>query len=149
MTVTMKEVRAYLDQDEPDYDAAAKLGPDALPHLLLLVTEGESGLASKATYLAATIGGDQSLAPIEQAAASNDPVVRVAAAGALGRLQQMPTAITQVLLGDPDPGVRYLSLQALKIRYPVGFKAKVREISQSDPNVDIRAIAMELVPRLP
>jgi HEAT repeat protein len=149
MTVTMQEVNAYLDQDEPDYDMAAKLGPDALPHLLRLVQEGEPGRASKATYLAATIGGDQSLPVIEQAVKSESPVIRVAAAGALSRLQQIPSAAAKALLDDKDAGIRHLSLQALEIHLPAGFKAKVQDISQRDPDVVIRGIAADLVSRLP
>lgn len=149
MTVTMQEVRAHLDQEEPDYELAAKLGPDAFPHLLQLVQEGEPGRASKATYLAATIDGDHSLPVIEQAAASENPVVRVAAAGALSRLQRIPIAITNALLDDNDPGIRHLSLRALEIHRPKGFKAKVQNISRIDPDMELRGIAADLANRLP
>jgi hypothetical protein len=33
MPVTMEQVRAFLDPEEPDYQQAAQLGPEALPHL--------------------------------------------------------------------------------------------------------------------
>ena len=145
----MQEVKAQLDQDETDYEAAAKLGPDALPHLLRLVQDGDPGMASKATYLAATIDGDQSLPVIEQAAKSANPMIRVAAAGALSRLQRVPDALARALLDDGDAGIRHLSLQALEIHLPAGFKAKVEEMRQRDPDGAIRAIAADLVNRLP
>jgi len=149
MTVTLQEVTAHLDQDETDYEAAAKLGPEALPHLLQLVEGDDPGRASKATYLAATIGGDQSLPVIEKAVVSANPVIRVAAAGALGRLQHIPAALARALLDDPDAGIRHLSLQALEIHLPAGFKVKVEQMRQHDPDGAIRAIAADLVNRLP
>jgi hypothetical protein len=34
MTVTREQVLAQLYPDEPDYEGAARLGPEALPHLM-------------------------------------------------------------------------------------------------------------------
>ena len=45
--VTMKEVIAKLDPDEVDYVEAAKLGPDAIPHLIHLINRSDIMLASK------------------------------------------------------------------------------------------------------
>ncbi len=149
MAVTLQEVKAHIDQEEPDYESAAALGSEALPHLLQLVKDGEPGIASKATYLAAAIGGDQSLPVIEEAVASPNPVIRAAAAGALGWLQSIPVAVANVLLDDKDPGIRHLTLRALEIHLPQGFKTKVQDISQNDPEAAVRSIAGGLTNRLP
>ena len=55
MPVTMKQVRAALDPEEPDYEKAAKLGPEALPHLEKLISRKDPNLASKAASLAGMI----------------------------------------------------------------------------------------------
>src|SRR5215207_8790424 len=113
MQLTTEHVRAVLDKDEPDYGLAARLGPDALPHLAYLVEAGDPGLASKATYLAGFIDADQSVAVIERAAISPERVVRVAAAGSLSYLTEVPSALAVDLLSDPDAGVRYQALRAV------------------------------------
>ena len=46
MPVSMEQVRAHLDRDEPDYPAAAQLGPEALPHLRQLAQGDDPMLAS-------------------------------------------------------------------------------------------------------
>jgi hypothetical protein len=49
-------VRAALEPEEPDYAAAAQLGP-AVPHLQTLIQGDDPMLASKASYLASLIQG--------------------------------------------------------------------------------------------
>src|SRR5215208_2613382 len=44
MTVTREQVLAQLYPDEPDYEGAAQLGPEALPHLMQLIEEGDPDL---------------------------------------------------------------------------------------------------------
>lgn len=48
MTVTMNDVRAQLDPDEPNYDAAVQPGAEALPVLEQLVRGDDPMLAAKA-----------------------------------------------------------------------------------------------------
>ena len=57
MAVTMQQVLAQIDKDEPDYERAAKLGKGALPHLRQIIEADDPMLASKATYAASLIGG--------------------------------------------------------------------------------------------
>ncbi len=107
MAVTMKDVRAALDPEEPDYDKAAELGPDALPHLQELVSSADAMLASKATYLASMIADDRAVDVVETAARSSEPIVRVAAAAAVGNLAAVPAeGVLRDLAADADPGVR-------------------------------------------
>lgn len=80
MTVTMEQVRQVLEPEEPDYAAAARLGPGSLPHLRELAEGADPMLASKAVYAASLLDGDQGGAVVAGAARSADPVLRVAAA---------------------------------------------------------------------
>jgi hypothetical protein len=110
----MKDVRAALDPEEPDYPEAAKLGPAALPHLEALVSSDDTMLASKATFLASLIKHAKSATIVEKAARSNDPAVRVAAAAAASNLPASgATAVLVELIGDPDPGVRKVARTAV------------------------------------
>jgi HEAT repeat protein len=85
MPVSMSEVLAELDRDEPDYSRAAQLGPEALPHLRQVVEADNPLRAAKAAYLASLIPGNDSTRLLEQAADHADPSVRVAAAHGLGK----------------------------------------------------------------
>jgi hypothetical protein len=71
MAVTSEQVRAALTPEEPDYEAAAELGPEALPHLQRLVEGADPNLASKAAYLAGRIGDPEAASILETAAASS------------------------------------------------------------------------------
>jgi hypothetical protein len=114
MAVTMNDIRGALDPEEPDYQEAAKLGPDALPHLEVLVSSGDAMLASKATYLASLIKDAKSADIVRTAAHSTDPVVRVAAASAAANMPASGSSDILVdLVGDPDPGVRKVARGAV------------------------------------
>jgi HEAT repeats len=131
MAVTMEEVRAVLDPDEPDYSAAALLGPEALPHLQALVAGDDPMLASKATYAAALIGGDQGVAVVREAASSEEPVVRVAAAASAANLTAEESSdVLAGLLRDPDAGVRKVARNAV----PEDAPAALREQLEQEPD---------------
>jgi HEAT repeat protein len=107
-----------LNADEPDYGAAARLGQTALPHLEVLARDAGPGMAAKAVYLASLIAGESASAVIEAASRRTDPVMRVAAAAALGRVSadRLPDVAAR-LLADPEDGVRRRALAALPPRY--------------------------------
>lgn len=128
MAVTMKDVRAALDPEEPKYDEAAKkLGPEALPHLETLVQSGDTMLASKATYLASLIKDAKSADIVKTAAQSDDPAVRVAAAAATSNLASSGASpILETLVGDSDPGVRKVARTAVPDK-PSAALSKVLE----------------------
>ena len=115
MTVTREQVLAQLYPDEPDYEGAAQLGPEALPHLMQLIEEGDPDLASKATSLASVIDAAESIEAVDKAARSPDPVIRVAAAAALGNLSEPPGPVAHSMLDDEDVGVRKLALTAAPV----------------------------------
>lgn len=127
MSVSMQDVRKVLDPDEPDYDAAAALGADALPHLQALVEGNDSMLAAKAAYAAGMLEGDQGSEVIRTAAQSDRAVVRVAAASAAGNLPGEAAApVLTGLAADPDAGVRKVALDSVPDDAPEGLVAELR-----------------------
>jgi HEAT repeat protein len=144
MAVTMSQVLAEIDKDEPDYQAAAKLGPEALPHLQQLVEADDPMRASKAAYLAGLIGGAQAAPVLEHAAAHRDPVVRVAAAHALRAAPDAPSNLLERLLDDRDVGVRKVALRAAKTSKSTHLRSKVSSMAEKDPDEHIRDVAKEV-----
>jgi HEAT repeat protein len=149
MAVTMSDVLAEIDPDEPEYEkAAAKLGTDALPLLQEIVESDDPMRASKATYLAALIGGDEAAPAVESAASHQDPRVRVAAAHAMGTERVAPSLALDRLLDDSDAGVRKVALRAAAESKSAHLKAKITTISKKDPEEYVRSAAKDVVKRL-
>ena len=148
MPVTMEQVRAQLDRDEPDYEDAARLGPDAVPHLMQLVQGDDPMLASKAAYLASLIQSDQSVDVLELAARSSQDEVRVAAAAGVRNLSRVPEPLMNLLLGDLDVGVRKVTLRSIEAKPTPGMKPKVEEVAKDDPDPLVRQIASQIVGKL-
>lgn len=129
MAVTMKDVRAALDPDEPDYARAAKLGRGALPHLEALVSSDDTMLASKATFLASLIKDARSVAIVGKAARSSDPAVRVAAAAAAPNLGASgANAVLVELVTDSDPGVRKVARKSVPERPSAKLAQKLESL---------------------
>jgi|SRR5215216_280841 len=150
MAVTREQVLAKLHPDEPRYDqAAAQLGPEALPHLMQIVLEGDPGLADKATSLAGVIDDAGSVEVLVAAYRSPDPGLRVVAAAALARLSELPISLAESMLNDKDVGVRKLTLRALAYHKPTGVKHEVQDIAENDPNVALQEMASRVVDQLP
>jgi HEAT repeat protein len=117
MPVTMQQVRRALDPDEPDYDQAAKLGPEALPHLATLISGNDVGLAAKAASLAGRIPSEASVAVLERGAVHRDARVRVAAASAAGALPAAGASrVLARLVTDRDVGVQKFALRSVPDR---------------------------------
>lgn len=147
MAITMKDVRFWLDAEEPDYAGAKrKLGAAAVPYLLELVQGGDLGLASKATYLASMIKSEQSAAVLEAAAATNEPVLRVAAASGIRNLPKVQAErVLDLLRNDPDAGVRKVVLKsAVRFRSPQ-VAAKLQQMVETDPEPFVRELAASTV----
>ncbi len=114
MTVNMKQVREYLDPEEPNYTEATGLGAGALPHLEKLVKGDDVMLACKATYLAGLIRGDRAMTIIRTAAEKADPTIRIAAASALGNFPgSMSSDVLTDLVDDKDQGVRKAAFKSV------------------------------------
>src|SRR5262245_33904427 len=145
MAVTLEDVIRHLDREEPDYAQAARLGPEALPHLRQLIESGDMGLAAKAAWLAGAINGEESADILETAARHPEPAVRVAAAASARYLTSVTTSLAATLLDDPDPGVRKWVLKTLEVRHPAGIRTKVEKIMAKDPEAGLREQARKIV----
>jgi HEAT repeat protein len=149
MPVTMEQVRAVLSPDEPDYDGASRLGPEALPYLSQLVLSGRPELASKAASLAGRIATDGSREVLEAAARSANPVVRVAAADAARNLPaQEASGILVGLIADEDRGVRQIALESIDTEATEDLRSRVAQVSEDDPVPHIRELASRTLDRL-
>ena len=114
--LTKERVLAVLYPDEPNYNEAAKLGSDALPHLANLVKGGDISLAAKAASLASFIQDEGSVDVLRSAAQSNNPHVRVAAA--VGSRNLKVTGIDSILeslLNDKDESIRRHAMKSRNI----------------------------------
>jgi HEAT repeat protein len=150
MAVTMRQVRAQLDRDEPDYAEAARLGPDAIPHLMQLVQGTDAMLASKAAYLASLIQSANTVDVLEIAANSPYAQVRVSAAAGISNLAQPPaTPLLDRLLKDQDVGVRQYALRSIEVHQPAGIRKQVQEIARNDPDIDLQQLADRVANQLP
>ena len=141
MAVTMQQVLARIDKDEPDYARAAKLGPGVLPHLRQIIEADDPMLASKAAYLASLIGGADAIDVLDQAANRREPEVRVAVAHALQNTSDAPPHLVERLLGDKDAGVRKLALTTVGQLRLHTLQDKVATIAKRDPEPFVRDIA--------
>ena len=139
MPVTDEQVRAQLEKEEPDYPAAAQLGPDALPVLEKLARGADPLLASKAAYLASMISHAGAAKVLEAAAQSPHPTVRVAAAAGL---QKMPAVAEHVVIGlvdDRDEGVRRVALKSVRGKMTPAVRGHVEEKAAREGNPAMRA----------
>jgi len=149
MAVTSEQVRAVLDLDEPDYEAAAQLGPDALPHLQRFVEGGDPNLAPKAAYLAGRIGAPQAAPILDLAAVSDDPVIPVAAASGARHLPDEQTdALLLTLVDDDDPAVRKTALKAVPVSPSQDLAAKVEVLREHESEPAVRELATEVYERM-
>jgi HEAT repeat protein len=144
MSVTMKDVLAQIDRDEPDYPALAALGADALPHLEQVAGSGDPLRAAKAAYAAGLIGGKGAAPILDKAAAHGDPQVRIAVASSLRRAADKPAAVVARLLDDEDAGVRKLALRTAGTMADPAVAAKVRAIAEGDQADFVREAARSM-----
>lgn len=143
MPVMMQDVLARIDLDEIDYpDAAAELGPEALPLLEELAAGGDAMLASKAVYLASLISGPGAARIVERAVQHPDARVRVAAAAGLRNLPEQD-AEPQIdgLLQDSDVGVRKVALKSAAAFDSPAMIARVQRLAEHDPEPAMRDLA--------
>lgn len=142
MPVELHDVLRQLDTDEPNYTVLAALGPEAVPHLLVLVRGDDPGLASKAAYLASLIQSDDSMEVLRTAATSSHESVRVAVAAGLRNVatpQALP--LTDRLLDDADAGVRKQAVRAVGALGLDALEPKVRAMASRDADRALRQVA--------
>ena len=148
MAVTMEQVLGLIDKDEPEYEQAAKLGPEAVA-LLQTISEGDNVLlASKAAYLASLIGGDGAADLLQKAAQRPEPELRVSVAHALRNADEGQHVLLESLLSDADVGVRRMALTTVG---RIGAKPlfdRVKELSKNDPEKFLRETAADTLKRI-
>jgi HEAT repeat protein len=146
MPITMRDVRKWLDAEEVEYTKAKRLGAAAIPFLMELVQGGDLGLASKATYLASLIDSEQSVAVLETAVSSNEPILRSAAASGIRNLPEAQAErILDQLKDDPDAGIRKVMLNSLDRFRSKQIEAKLQQIAQEDPEPFLRELASSTI----
>ena len=144
MAITMQQVLARLDTDEPEYAALAALGPEAVPHLKVLVRSDDPGIAAKAAYLATLIESNESVDVMEAACASPHETVRVAAAAGMRNLSPAQAGVwADRMLDDDDPGVRKQALKTITDLKLSSLEPKVKKVAASDPEKEIRQLAKQ------
>src|SRR5262249_7385211 len=111
MSVTIDHIRRLLSADEPDYAAAARLGPQILPQLATLIRSGSPTYASRAAYLASLIPDPRAIQILQDAAKNPSPIVRVAIAAGMGNVQRPPASVLAKLLDDKDQSVRKMAIK--------------------------------------
>lgn len=149
MSITMKDVRVWLDADEVDYVNAKELGPEAIPFLMELVQSEDLGLASKATYLASLIKTEQSVAVLEAAVARNEPVLRVAAASAIRNLPEIQAErLLDLFTTDQDAGIRKVLLKSAERFKSLEVEMKLQQMAKTDPEPFVRELATSVVKRM-
>lgn len=142
MPVTMNDVLAEIDRDEPNYSSIAALGPEALPHLGMIVDAQDPLRAAKAAYAASLIGGEGSVSLLRKAAEHRDPQVRIAAAhGFRNAASGAPTDVLEQLLGDADVGVRKVAVGAAGSLGRSELRSKVESLAADDPHEFLRTAA--------
>lgn len=149
MAVTMQDVRSVLDPEEPDYEFAALLGPEALPHLETLVRANDPMLASKAAYLAGLLNDERSADVVNRAGQSDNATVRVAAAAAARHLSGSGASDVLIsLLADADPGVRTVALKSVPDTATGDLRAAIEDIRTSEADAAVRDLSTEVLRRL-
>lgn len=141
-----EQLLSYLQQEEPDYAAAARLGDAAMPLLTEIIKGSDERLASKATSLAAMMNSDKKTEALSEAAKHPSVVVRVAAAAAAGQLQaDQAEEVLSHLMDDTDIGVSKFALRSIKAKNLSGnFRDKLQKMSDSSSSEAIRTMAKEV-----
>jgi len=149
MSVTMNDVLAYLEPDEPNYAQAAKLGQDALPYLKEIIDKPEVILASKAAYLVSLIKSDKSISILEHAARNNEPIVRIAVASGIRNISERDANILlDEFIEDEDVGVRKVTLKSVAKFKSDLIASKVQKLQESDPEPSIRELASNVIEKM-
>jgi hypothetical protein len=141
-------IRSELDHDDGvDYERLAReFGPSAVEALALVARTSRPRIAAGAVDLAGRIEGGSGLPVVAQGAASEEPVVRVAAAASARRLPEEPASrIVERLLEDDDVGVRGHAVRsAVQIGTP-DLLERVRVKAREDPSAALRELAERLL----
>lgn len=141
--VTLDEVRQFIGAEEPNYErAAARLGPDALPHLAVLALDDDTMIAMKAVSLAGYIGGEEAVQVVTEAAQAERAELRVVAAGAAGKLGTAGEPVISDLLNDADRGVRKFAVKAVPAETSPRLREQLEDLGENEPDEGVRDLAV-------
>jgi HEAT repeat protein len=145
MAVTIDDVRAALSPDEPDYDAAARLGPEAVPHLEALILGDDMSLATKATSLLGFIPDPRAASILRLAAGHHWATVRAAAGAVARRLDpEIAAQVLVSLLADSDPGIRKVALLSAPPGSGDQIDVAIARVAETDALPELRQLATEV-----
>ena len=149
MPVTMGDVVRLLSPDEANLnEAAAALGPDALPLLELLIRGPDLMLASKAVYVTGQIGGTRATEILRLGATREDRMVRIAAATTLRSLpSEQANALLATLLVDRDAECRQIAIEAVPREVTPDVEELVEMLALTDPYPLLREKSKEILVR--
>lgn len=136
---------AFLQQEEPDYAAAARLGDEAMPLLNEIIKGSDERLASKATSLAGMISSDKKADVLTEAAKHPSVVVRIAAAAAASNLNaDQAEKVLNHLVDDADVGVSKFTMKSIRSKNLTrNFQNKLQTISDNSLNSTIKQMAKD------
>jgi HEAT repeat protein len=113
----MEQVHNALNQFEPTYEEAERLGVEALPHLEILVKSAEPILASQAAAMASRIHDQRSVKILMSAAQSEFRQVRVAVAYSARNLRfSRVNKILNILKNDQDRSIRRIAKKSIELK---------------------------------
>lgn len=148
---TFADVRSILLSQEPDYDAAVRLGQDAIPHLeeIAEAVYEPPLLAAKAVYLAGRIGGARASRIVASAAQPDQAqAMRIAAAaGVAFLLPELSNPIIRMLLNDEDYGTRKTTLRAVPRGASQDIIERLTTIANIETDTVLRKLAIEAIER--
>jgi HEAT repeat protein len=145
MAIQQEEVRKALQAEEPNYARlASEFGVEVLPYLKQMVVGETSLLASKAAYLAATIGTEEALPVLRQAASSSDVSVRLAAAsGATNLSGEHASEVLLPLVDDADIGVQKVALRSVPANASDPLVERITAITEIVADPEMLGMAAE------
>jgi hypothetical protein len=142
VSITTHDVERYLAADEPDYEQLARLGPEVLPHLEVLVRGSDPMTAAKAASLASLIRDPGAARVLEAASESDEVIVRIAAASGVRLLppDQAGTALSR-LLSDSDAEIRRIALESTPAQLTPDVRGALQGIARTDSYPYLRDLA--------
>lgn len=142
-------VKKALMPEEPDYQAAAQLGPAALPALETFIEGEDEALSAKSAYLVGLIKDANVVRILVKAAASQNVLVRVAVAATAKHLR--PAEASKVLITlaeDSSYGVRKMVLKSAPEKASSKLVAKIKWMAQNDLERQLRYKASEVLTQI-
>ncbi|MEU8263686.1 hypothetical protein AB0C02_24060 [Micromonospora sp. NPDC048999] len=143
MPISLEELRRLLSSDEPDYRAiAAAAGPEAAEHLRVLARDDNVMLASKAVYAASLVDPTAGEQVVREAAASDQPLLRIASASALVNLREdARNRVAERLIDAGDVGVEKLVIRSLGPSLTPRLQQSLARLADSSDSATIRDLS--------